>query len=309
MHCITFTFSQYFMYYRCVFICWNLCAVRIRLGWTHDAIFFARHMLMHTYLFISFFLVLGYDGAFLFVSLSLSLSNSLHMAPKHKFALSWNPIRSRASSSDPTPLHVRFHDEKAQKDFLENFTKRGVHSKRRMILSDFFDTTLPTVIYNRGWESLCEIPVSCSTVIIQEFYSNMHDFNTSIPRVVTQVRGTRIVATLELISDVLHVPKVLHPDYPSCPRLRTVSKDELLSLFCETLSSWGDRQNTSCLGFTKGPRFLNIVMTFVLHSLFSICSPFVITRIIRYSSIPYPEPSLFTIVGAISAASVQRSEA
>ena len=46
-----------------------------------------------------------------------------------------------------------------------------------------------------------------------------------------------------------------------------MSKDELLSLFCETPSSWGDRQNTPCSGFTKGPRFLNLVMIFVLHPL------------------------------------------
>ena len=66
---------------------------------------------------------------------------------------------------------------------------------------------------------------------------------------------------------MLHVPRVTHPDYPGCDRLRTVSKDELSSFFCETPSSWGDRQNTPCLGFAKGLRFLNMVMTFVLHPL------------------------------------------
>ena len=50
-----------------------------------------------------------------------------------------------------------------------------------MILLDFFDTTLPTIIHSRGWESLCEILVSCPIVIIQEFYSNIHGFDTSIP--------------------------------------------------------------------------------------------------------------------------------
>ena len=50
-------------------------------------------------------------------------------------------------------------------------------------------------------------------------------------------------------------------------RLRTMSKDELLSLFYETPSSQGDRQNTPCSGFAKGSRFLNIVMTFILHPL------------------------------------------
>ena len=46
-----------------------------------------------------------------------------------------------------------------------------------------------------------------------------------------------------------------------------MSKDELSSLFCETPSYWGDRQNTLYSSFAKGPRFLNIVMTFVLHPL------------------------------------------
>ena len=189
-------------------------------------------------------------------------------------------------------------------------------------------------------------------MIIQEFYSNMHNFDTSIPQFVTQVQGTRIVATSKLISDLLHVLRVSHPNYPLCPHLRTVSKDELLSLFCETHSSRGDRQNTLCSAFAKGPRFLNMVMTFVLHPLSHYNSitepharlllsliedltidfpshfilslidvykdtttydklifPFVITRIIHHSSIPYPESSHFTVMGAISAASVQWSEA
>jgi len=136
-----------------------------------------------------------------------------------------------------------------------------------VILSNFSDTTLPSVIHSWGWESLCEILVSCPTMIIQEFYSNMHGFDISIPRFVTQVQGTRIVLTPELISNVLHILRVSHPNYPLCPCLRTMSKDELLSLFCETPSSWGELQNTICLGFAKGLRFLNMVMTFVLHPL------------------------------------------
>ena len=66
---------------------------------------------------------------------------------------------------------------------------------------------------------------------------------------------------------VLHVPRVEFVDYPGCDRLRTVSKDKLSSLFYETPSSWGDHQNTLCLGFAKGLRFLNMVMTFVLYLL------------------------------------------
>ena len=104
-------------------------------------------------------------------------------------------------------------------------------------------------------------------MIILEFYSNMHGFDTSISHFITCIRGMRIVVTPNIVFEVLHVPRVAHPDYPSYDCLRTVSKDELSSLFCETPSSWGDCQNTPCLGFTKGSRFLNMVMTFVLHPL------------------------------------------
>ena len=104
-------------------------------------------------------------------------------------------------------------------------------------------------------------------MIIHEFYSNMHGFDSLVPQFSTRIRGTRIVATSDIVSEVLYVPRVAHLDYLGCDHLRTVSKDELISLFCETPSSWGDRQNTRCLTFAKGPRFLNMVMTFILHPL------------------------------------------
>ena len=67
--------------------------------------------------------------------------------------------------------------------------------------------------------------------------------------------------------DVLRVPRIEFPDYPSCERLRTVSKDELMADVCERPSDWGDRQFTPCRPFAKGLRFINMVMTFVLHPL------------------------------------------
>ena len=94
----------------------------------------------------------------------------------------------------------------------------------------------------------------------------MHEFDYSIPHFVIRVQGTCIVVTPDIVSEVLHVPRVAHPNYPGCNHLRTVSKDELSSLFYETPFSWGDRQNTPCSGFAKGSRFLNKVMTF-LHPL------------------------------------------
>ena len=100
----------------------------------------------------------------------------------------------------------------------------------------------------------------------------MHGFDYSIPHFITRVQGS-IVVTPNLILEVLHIPSVEFAYYPGCDHLR---KDELKSLFYETPSSWVDHQNTPCLGFTKGPSFLNMVMTFVLHPLF------------HYNSIPKP---------------------
>ena len=64
---------------------------------------------------------------------------------------------------------------------------------------------------------------------------------------------------------MLRVPTIEFPDYPSYERLRTVSKDELMAAFCERPSDWGERQFTPCRPFAKGPRFINMVMTFLLY--------------------------------------------
>ena len=166
----------------------------------------------------------------------------MSIEPKRKSTPSQNPLHSGAStSSDPTPSHIQFCDKDAHKAFSENFFWRGIHSERRVILADFADTNLPTIIHSRGWESLCNIPVTSPSVLIQEFYSNMHVFDFSVPLFHTRVQGMCIIVTLQLVADVLHVPRVEFLDYPSCERLRTVSKDELKSAFCECPSDWGER--------------------------------------------------------------------
>ena len=74
----------------------------------------------------------------------------------------------------------------------------------------------------------------------------MHEINRSVPLFFTRVRGTRIPITLQLITDVLRIPRIEFLDYPSCEHLRTVSKDELMSAFCERPSAWGERLFTPC---------------------------------------------------------------
>ena len=142
-------------------------------------------------------------------------------------------------------------DGKAQQDFLENFQKHGVHPKCHVVLLDFSDTPLLVVIQTRGWESLRERPLRCPIVFIQEFYSNIHSINTSVPWFATTFRGTRIVVTLDLISEVLHVPRVAYPNYPDCDHFWTVSRDKLLSHFFETPPTRGGKQNTHARALQK----------------------------------------------------------
>ena len=192
----------------------------------------------------------------------------MSMAPKHKSTPARNPLRFGASSSiDPTPSNDRFRDDVAFKEFLENFSRRDIHSERQVVLLDFADTDLPSVIHSSGWESLCDVPVTCPLVLIQEFYSNMHEIDRSVPLFFTRVRGMCIPVTPQLVVDVLRVPRIEFPDYPSCECQRIVSRDELMSSFYESPTALGKRLFTPCRPFAKGPRFMNMVMTFVLHPL------------------------------------------
>ena len=193
---------------------------------------------MHTYLIFNIFDIIDIawdfsDCYFLFLPLFLFML-VVSMARKRKSTPARNPLHSGASSSsDPSPSNIWFRDDDAFKAFSENFSRCGIHSKCQVILSDFADNDLSSVIYSRGWESLCDVSITCPLMLIQEFYSNMHGIDRSVSLFFTHVRGTHIPVTPQLIADVLRVPRIEFPDYPSYERLRTVSKDELMSAFCE----------------------------------------------------------------------------
>ena len=228
----------------------------------------AHTFFMYTYLLFSILLILicaWYFSVCLFPFLSF-FRLVCSMAPKKsKSTPSRNPLSSWASTSDSTPSLIWFRDKKARTDFSENFSWCGIHSERRVVLSDFFDTDLPTVIYNRGWESFYGISVTCPSWSYRSFTPICTDLITLY--LISSLLLEVIIVTPDLIFEVLHVSRVEFVDYPGCDFLRTVSKDKLMSLFYETHSSWGDLQNTLCLGFAKGSRFLNMVIIFVLHPL------------------------------------------
>ena len=92
-------------------------------------------------------------GTFLIVflfSLSVVYVSRVY-GTKSKSTPARNPLRFGASSSsDPTLSHIRFRDDDAFKAFLENFSRRGIHSERQVISMDFADTDLPSVIHSKG---------------------------------------------------------------------------------------------------------------------------------------------------------------
>ena len=63
----------------------------------------------------------------------------------------------------------------------------------------------------------------------------MHGIDQLVPLFFTHIRGMRIPLTPQLVVDVLWVPMIEFPDYPSCECLRIVSRDELMSIFVSAL--------------------------------------------------------------------------
>ena len=89
------------------------------------------------------------------------------MTLKRKSTPARDPLRSGASSSsNPSPSNVQFYDNDAFKVFSENFSRRGIHSECQVILLDFANSDLPSVIHSKGWESLCDVPVTYPLVLI-----------------------------------------------------------------------------------------------------------------------------------------------
>ena len=208
---------------------------------------------------------------FFWLSLSLPLfflfTFVVSMAPKCKSTLSQNPLHSRASSSpNPTPSHIRFRDKDARKAFSENFLDEAF-----ILNTESFWWTSLTLIY----------PMSFTVGVGSHRVTSRSHVHSCWSRSFTPTCMDLIFQYLSFIlafkvrallshrswSSMCCVPRVEFLDYPGCECLRTMSKDELKSTFCERPSNWGERQFTYYSDFAKGPQFLNMVMTFVLHPL------------------------------------------
>ena len=105
-----------------------LCADKFGLGWAHDAFLFACHMFMHFHAYIpSILYILIYLLVLFWLSRSLPLSLSC------------------VSLLYGTQMQIHTVLE----PFSKNFSRWGIHLECQVILSDFYNTDLPTVIYSR----------------------------------------------------------------------------------------------------------------------------------------------------------------
>ena len=127
--------------------------VLVGLDWTEPMIYLlcmshVHAFSMHVYLFSYILIIVNCFGTFLIVSFSLSLllvTLVMSMAPKRKSTSARNPLHSDASSFfDHAPLSFWFCNDDAYKAFTENFSRRGIHLERRVILGHFANTDLPT---------------------------------------------------------------------------------------------------------------------------------------------------------------------
>ena len=80
-----------------------------------------------------------------------------------------------------------------------------------------------------------------------------------------------------------------------------MSRGELMSSFYECSTAWGERLFTPCRPFAKGPRFMNMVMTFVLHPLShynSIIEPRArfLLSLLEYLTIDFPSHFILSII-------------
>ena len=74
-------------------------------------------------------------------------------------------------------------------------------------------------------------------------------------------------------------------------------------LFVSTLSAWGKHLFTPCRPFAKGPRFMNMVMAFVLHPLShynSIIEPYArfLLSLLEHLTIDFPSHFILSIIDA-----------
>ena len=98
--------------------------------------------------------------------------------------------------------------------------------------------------------SLCEVSDPPPATLIREFYSNLFVYSEvkGGHYLTSWIRGQEFTITKQTISEVLRVPLVRKPTYPYT---EFPSIDDMMSLLCGRLFSWGTKPRINSFEFTE----------------------------------------------------------
>lgn len=133
------------------------------------------------------------------------------------------PKRARTTPSTPSAStsfnRTRYISAVALDVFGSRFSLRPVLFELEVIMSDLCEVimsdlspVLTAIFSTRGWKPLLVGLVYPLSLFVQKFYANIHDVSGSSFRVFLWGRVVKI--TLDFISNLIHIPRVICPTFP-----------------------------------------------------------------------------------------------
>ena len=103
---------------------------------------------------------------------------------------------------------------------------------------------------SRNWVYLCEVSDPPSAALIREFYSNLPIYSevTSGHYLTSWIRSQDFIITKQIVSEASEVPLVRKPTYPYS---EFPSVDDMMSLLCDRLVSWGTKPRINSFKFIE----------------------------------------------------------
>ena len=103
---------------------------------------------------------------------------------------------------------------------------------------------------SRNWVSLCDVFDPPLTALIREFFSNLSIYFevTGGYYLTSWIRGKEFRITKQIIFEALGVPLVRKPTYPY---IEFSPIDDIMSLLCGRLVSWGSEPRINSCEFTE----------------------------------------------------------
>ena len=188
------------------------------------------------------------------------------MAPKigRKFKTRANRNPGSSSSGSAYFDRVRFLIDKCEKTY-ETLTKyRSIWGEREITLSEL-DPSIRRDFVSRNWASLCEVSDPPLAALIRDFYSNLSIYPemTGGHYLTSWIKGQEFTINKQIVSEALGVPVVRKP---TCPYIDFSAIDDMMSLLCGCLFSWGTKPRISSCEFYLRISYHNIYPISHVHT-------------------------------------------